>query len=72
MKNKGFPEVANVHEFALESGAAYITEAGRAPVYLFNAERLAAMIQKIMLSSVEHVYQRGHSDGVQAERTRGR
>ena len=67
---KQFPELADVHEFALESGAAYITEAGRAPVYLFNAERLAAMIQQIMLSSVEHMYQRGHRDGVHAERTR--
>lgn len=67
---KQFPELADVHEFALEHGAAYITEPGRSPVYLFNAERLASMIQQIMLSSVEHIYQRGHRDGVQAERTR--
>ena len=70
MKNKGFQEVANVHEFALESGAAYITEAGRAPVYLFNAERLAAMIQKIMLASVEHVYEQGRKAGAHEAQTR--
>lgn len=68
---KQFPELADVHDFALEHGAAYITDAGRQPVYLFNAERLASMIQQIMLSSVEHMYQRGHRDGVQAERTWG-
>lgn len=67
---KRFPEMADVHDFALEHGAAYIAEPGHSPVYLFNAERLASMIQKIMLSSVEHIYQRGHRDGVQSERTR--
>ena len=71
MSANRFPELADVHEFALEHGAAYIAEPGRPPVYLFNAERLASMIQRIMLSSVEHIYQRGHRDGVQAERTRG-
>jgi len=66
-----FPELADVHDFALEHGAAYVDNgAGYAPVYVFNAERLASMIQKIMLSSVEHVYQHGHRAGVQAERTR--
>jgi len=65
-----FPELADVHDFALEHGAAYITEPGQSPVYLFNAERLATMIQKIMLSSVEHIYTKAHRDGVQAERTR--
>lgn len=67
---KQFPELADVHDFALEHGAAYITEPGRAPVYLFNAERLAAMIQKIMLASVEHVYEQGRKAGAHEAQTR--
>ena len=67
---KQFPELADVHEFALEHGAAYITDAGRQPVYLFNAERLASMIQNIMLSSVEHVYEQGRKAGAHEAQTR--
>ncbi len=64
--------MANVHELALESGAAYITEAGRAPVYLFNAERLGGLMNhKIMMASVEHVYEQGHKAGVHEAQTRG-
>lgn len=69
---KRFPELADVHDFALDHGAAYIAEPGRSPVYLFNAERLATMIQEIMLSSVEHVHAKAFNDGVHAERTRSR
>ena len=69
---RGFPELADVHDFAIEHGAAYIAEPGRVPVYLFNAERLATMIQSIMLSSVEHIHAKAFNDGVRAEQTRSR